>query len=365
MQLAFTKDSPGVSDSHVNAPIASLGPVLLGGRKTDDDLIDEANFEGHDKTKIIPSITKGVPQSLYISRAVLNADEIIAWAKSVGFETTYPADEMHVTIAFSRSPVDWMAIGQACWSIDGKADLMVPEGGPRQLEIFGLKQNCAVLLFASSELQWRHSWIVEEGASWDWPEYTPHITISQSLPDGFDPSTITPYQGAIHLGPELFQPVKENAMDGIVEKGFETFFKVAGVDEDLGLVFGWGIVCKEHGQDYYDVQKNHIPEPAMVHATTDFMKGQRMAGEQHMRMDAGSIVHSFPLTGEIWKAMFTDHATGAMMGGLPESPPKSGWMVASAPDAAMLKKFKSGELTGFSIGGEHIEVNGKAIQVSE
>jgi hypothetical protein len=133
------------------------------------------------------------------------------------------------------------------------------------------------------------------------------------------------------------------------QKSFESFFKVSGVDEGLGLVFGWGIVCKVDGNDYYDVQKNNIPEDAMVEATTDFMKGQRMAGEQHVRMDAGSIVHSFPLTTEIAKAM-----------GIGTT--KTGWMVACAPDKAMLAKFKANELTGFSIGGAHIEIDGKAVQ---
>ncbi len=153
---------------------------------------------------------------------------------------------------------------------------------------------------------------------------------------------------------------------GAVQKGFETFFKVSGVDAGLGLVFGWGIVCREGGQDYYDTQKNHIPEDAMVEATTDFMKNSRMAGEQHVRMNAGTIVHSFPLASEIWKAMFTDPVTGAMMGNLPDSPPKSGWMVACAPDKAMLARFQlpptdPQHLSGFSIGGEHIEIDGKPV----
>lgn len=138
----------------------------------------------------------------------------------------------------------------------------------------------------------------------------------------------------------------DNALKSAGE--FATFFKAAGVDEGLGLVYGWGIVCKENGVDYYDVQKNHIPEPAMVAATTEFMKDSRMAGEQHARMDAGTIVHSFPLTTEIAKAM-----------GLETT--KTGWMVAAAPDAAMLAKFKSGDLTGFSIGGEHLELDGQPV----
>lgn len=135
---------------------------------------------------------------------------------------------------------------------------------------------------------------------------------------------------------------------GAVSKSFVSFCKVSGVDEGLGLVFGWGIICKEAGQDYVDLQGNQIPESAMVEAVTDFMKGERMAGEQHARMDAGTVVHSFPLTTDIANAM------GVTSG-------RTGWMVAVAPDPAMLAKFKSGHLTGFSIGGEHIEIDGKPL----
>jgi hypothetical protein len=136
---------------------------------------------------------------------------------------------------------------------------------------------------------------------------------------------------------------------GDVAKGFSTFFKVAAVDEDLGLVYGWGIICKESGVDYYDSQQNHIPEGAMVAAVTDFMKSSREMGEQHVRMGAGSVVHSFPLTTEVARKM--DIQTG-----------RTGWMVACAPDPVMLKAFKDGKLTGFSIGGEHIEIDGKPLQ---
>lgn len=356
---AIVKDSPAAADVHVNGPIGSRSKKLpaspdfgdLGPGRPVADILDEVKAtRDRDPGDIPTSLQKALEQPLYVCRKVLNAAEIIKWAKEQGFETTYPADEMHVTVAFSRAPVDWMQCGQACYSLDGKADLWVPEGGPRQVAIYGLKQNCAVLLFSSSELQWRHSWIVECGASWDWEEYTPHITISQQLPDRFDPTKIEPFQGAIHLGPEIFAPLKENAMADVMEKGFGSYFKVSGVDEGLGLVFGWGIVCKENGVDYFDVQGNHIPEDAMVEATTDFMKSSRVHGDMHDRgttpeLAAGLVVHSFPLTTDIAKAMGIDTK-------------KTGWMVATAPDKSMLQKFKSGEYTGFSIGGEYIEVDG-------
>ena len=106
------------------------------------------------------------PRTLYVRRDVLNAAEIIAWAKGQGFTTTLPADDLHVTIAFSRTQIDWMKVGEA-WSFgDGKGRLTVNPGGPRMMERFG---EATVLLFSSSDLQWRHMAIREAGASWDHP----------------------------------------------------------------------------------------------------------------------------------------------------------------------------------------------------
>lgn len=148
------------------------------------------------------------PRTLYVSRKVLNAADLIAWAKGQGFKTTLPADDLHVTIAFSRTPVDWMSIGES-W----QSELKVAAGGPRLMEQFG---EARVLLFKASELQWRHESIKEAGASWDHPEYQPHITISYD-PDAPDLADVEPYQGEIILGPELFAEVKENWQAGISE----------------------------------------------------------------------------------------------------------------------------------------------------
>ena len=68
-----------------------------------------------------------IERPLYVSRPVENADEIIQWAKSVGFETTLPAEDMHVTICYSKEPVDWLAL-------DHWADMLeVPPEGVRML----------------------------------------------------------------------------------------------------------------------------------------------------------------------------------------------------------------------------------------
>jgi len=125
-------------------------------------------------------------------------------------------------------------------------------------------------------------------------------------------------------------------------KSFELTCEVEKVDEALGLVFGWAIVCKRDGQPYFDLQGDHIPEAAMLKAAADFMANSRRADEMHARKDAGSIVFAFPMTEETAKAF--DITTK-----------QTGLMIAMKPDAEMLAKFASGELQGFSIGGRRIQ----------
>ena len=146
-------------------------------------------------------ITDASPRTLYMRRDVLNADEIIEWYKGQGVQDVYAAESMHVTIVYSKTPVDWMKIGSA-W----EANIEVPAGGPRLMEKFGDNQDVLVLLFGSNELQWRHELAKELGASSDFPEYQPHISISLSGA-GVDLSQINPWLGPIHLGPEIFEEI--------------------------------------------------------------------------------------------------------------------------------------------------------------
>jgi len=127
------------------------------------------------------------------------------------------------------------------------------------------------------------------------------------------------------------------------------FFKaeVAKVDEELGLVFGWGIVCKINSEPYFDLQGDHIPEDSMLRATADFMEKSRMSGDMHARDESGAaiqdgaVVFSFPLTEQIAKAM-----------GI--SADRTGWMVAVRPSPGVLAKYRDGTYTGFSIGGRRL-----------
>lgn len=155
------------------------------------------------------------PRSLYVNRKLLNADKLVAWAKTQGFETTVPAGEMHVTVLFSRSPVDWMKMGSG-WDQDADGKLKVAPGGARLVEPLGDK-GAVVLLFSSSALSWRHEEMVRNGASHDYEEYQPHVTITYGG-TGLDLSKVEPYRGEFVFGPEIFTEVKEDWEKSLTEE---------------------------------------------------------------------------------------------------------------------------------------------------
>lgn len=140
------------------------------------------------------------PRTLYVRRDVLNRAEIVRWARAQGF--TDIVSDMHVTIAYSTTPVDWFKVGTS-WS----EKLDIAAGGPRQMERLGDDGKYIALLITANELVWRHKEIIEAGATWNWPDYQPHISIQ--IGADVDLAKVEPYQGRIVLGPEIFEEVKE------------------------------------------------------------------------------------------------------------------------------------------------------------
>lgn len=166
-----------------------------------------------------PAFGDSAPRSLYVRRQLLNANDVIAWAKSQGFMSTLEPADMHVTIVFSRDALDWMTVPNE-WSF-GKEDgsLTVPPGGARLVEMFG---DACVLEFNSTELAWRHQAIKALGASSDFQNYQPHVTISyggQPAGIGTFDDPVKPYTGKLVFGPEIFETVNPDWKAGIIEAG--------------------------------------------------------------------------------------------------------------------------------------------------
>jgi len=115
---------------------------------------------------------------------------------------------------------------------------------------------------------------------------------------------------------------------------------VLKVDDEQGLVYGWAYVSTEDGKLLVDTQGDSIEPIEMEKMATDFMLNSRDAKVMHKGDNVGQFVHSFPLTNDIMKAfdIYSD---------------REGWLVAMKPDnPEIMKAYKSGKYTGFSIGGK-------------
>jgi len=140
-------------------------------------------------------------KTLYVNRPLLNGEEVVKWAKSVGFETTLLPSDMHVTIAFSKKEVDWDLV-----SPDNK-ELFIPFQPNRKIEKFGELKNVAVMTFDSDKLSNRWQDFINIGASWDFPNYSSHITISY---ESVNVNPIYVYEGPLYFGGEVFKEVVLN-----------------------------------------------------------------------------------------------------------------------------------------------------------
>lgn len=163
----------------------------------------------------IALIADAAPRSLYARRDLLNWREVDEHYKKQGFETTVGA-AMHATIVHSRTPVDWLKVGES-WDYrgdDGK--LTVQPGGARITEPLGDK-GAVVLLFASGNLSYRHEEMLRAGAQSDYSEFTPHVTISYKAPEGVDLRTVEPFRGKLEFGPEIFEEVVDDWQSSIRE----------------------------------------------------------------------------------------------------------------------------------------------------
>jgi len=164
------------------------------------------------KKKTKKQIKDATPKTLYIRRDVVNKAELLRWARSVGLEQFGAIiKDLHVTIMYSKSPVDWSKAPSDWTSEDGT--LTVPPGGMRMLDKLGVGGSVVALLFTAEQLSWRHCSIKEQmGCSWDWEYYQPHITFvygPDNQPIDFEVlRKIEPYHGEILFGPEIWEEAK-------------------------------------------------------------------------------------------------------------------------------------------------------------
>lgn len=124
--------------------------------------------------------------------------------------------------------------------------------------------------------------------------------------------------------------------------GFEATFRVAKTDESLGLVFGWAMAGSLDGGktphvDYQD-DAIDVTSDEFIKVCAEFMEGGASADVMHDGEQDGRVVFAFPLVPEINKALGIETST-------------HGLAIAMKPSPETFKRFQSGELAAFSIGG--------------
>jgi PBSX family phage portal protein len=150
-------------------------------------------------------------RKLYVSRAVTNAGELIAWAKNQGMSTCLPPEAMHVTVCYSKTPFNVRGL----WPDKNAINCT---GGKRELAEFGPEKDTVVLVFESESLQMDHKMYMQAGASFDFPEYRPHVSLTMKKPKNLAVQKIIPYDGVISLGPEQWDDIHPNHNETLVEK---------------------------------------------------------------------------------------------------------------------------------------------------
>ncbi len=160
----------------------------------------------------------GDAKPLYVRRELINTDEFLAWAKEQGFSETLEPGDLHVTIAYSKQPVDWSKVGDVYIWRDDDGSLTVPPGGYREVGQFE-GSDAVVMAFHSYALWDRHREIKAAGASFDHDEYRPHVTITYK-PGDLDIEAIEPYLGKLVFGPEIFKEIDEDWKSGLKSHKF-------------------------------------------------------------------------------------------------------------------------------------------------
>lgn len=214
-QIIDSGDYPGAEDAYkeFDAAGGDLAEINVPEEPANDNVL-AATVEGlsaQGKSASVAArdavvmLADARPMTLYVDRAVTNFAAIRAHFEGQGVTVTVDDDAAHVTLAYSRQPVDWLSVGTSDWG-PGSPNLTVPEGGPRIMEVFN---GTLVQIFGSSQLSYRHEEIVRAGATWDYEQFNPHFSLNYEFGAG-SIEGIKPWTGPIELGCERFSEIKED-----------------------------------------------------------------------------------------------------------------------------------------------------------
>ena len=128
---------------------------------------------------------------LWLHRRLLNWRDIYAWALEQGIRKMMPPDQLHVTLATVREPVEWSEN-----DLEVQTDEITVPAGPKPVQIFGY--TLKALAFSDPGIERRHAILLGRFPQMDHPTLRPHVTLFRGgkMPKGA-------YHGELVFGPEI------------------------------------------------------------------------------------------------------------------------------------------------------------------
>lgn len=136
---------------------------------------------------------------LYVSRHVLNADEIYKWFHLQGVNDLESPQDLHITQVYSKTDVN-----PDNFVFDKDNIILTMENSKRDIEFFGEDKNILVMTCSNQMMTDRFKYFENLGCSFDYDNYTPHITLSHNESN----KNLMIYPESIILGPEIWEPLE-------------------------------------------------------------------------------------------------------------------------------------------------------------
>lgn len=125
-------------------------------------------------------------------------------------------DLMHVTVVYSRVWCGAKALGNLDPNWQGQFETWnVWPTTPNDDEE---PTHCLTLGFICPEMHMRHHALRKEGATHDFPDFKPHITMSYDVGNDYDHIALPHYEGPLHFHQEYSEPLNLNFVKTKVNK---------------------------------------------------------------------------------------------------------------------------------------------------
>jgi hypothetical protein len=142
----------------------------------------------------LPNDLVGSP--LYVALKVMpgSAKALATWMADQGIEQPVAAGDLHIITVYSRTPVP-------LYQLFDKPKEVTQQLDPASYELGILGEEGALVMFVEcSQACASHEYAASLGASWDYPSYRPHVTLSYA-PGSSMPAAPPPF--AIEVGAEF------------------------------------------------------------------------------------------------------------------------------------------------------------------